>query len=164
MFFCLDFFLIFTDEKLRHCCRKFGWPVYDGCRLNFLKHTASENTFKAHLSSNSKVIVVVDMQHFLKFKSHDFKSGSEGCIKLVNFGNFLLHWKTVADAGVDSSSTWAAYSYLNGSTIFCFVHYPCDKWRIWSYSTQPPHHGDAFDWSLEQARSLPVRTKVWPCI
>lgn len=81
---------IFTVGKLRHCGRKFEWPVYDGCRLNFLEHTASENTFKAHLSSNSKVVGAVDMQFFLQFKSHDFKPGSEGCIKLVNFENFLL--------------------------------------------------------------------------
>lgn len=102
--FCLHFFFIFTVGKLRHCCRKFEWPVYDGCRLIFLEHTASENTFKARLSSNSKLVAVIDRQHFLQFKSHDFKSGNEGCIKLVNFENFCFNEKTVADAGINSSS------------------------------------------------------------
>lgn len=63
------FFLMFTLGKQGHCCR----PGFDGCRLNFLKHTVSENTFRAHLSSNSKVVAVVDIQHFLQFKPPDFQ-------------------------------------------------------------------------------------------
>jgi len=82
-------FFIFRVGKLRHCCRKFEWLVYDGCRLNFLDHTACENTFTAHISSDSKAAAVVDRQHFLQLKSHDFRSGNEGCIKTLHFEIFF---------------------------------------------------------------------------